>query len=177
MNKFAVTALAFAMTATPLAAQMQMHGSSMHGDHNPHNGGAVNMYGMIHYEIVVPPAGGVRVYITDEMRNDLPATAVSNLKAEIVRPGGAIEPVRMAISPTGEFWAGRSKPVTNPKSVVRIAFMLQGERVLVEMDGETFPDLMKAKSGKKSAGMKSMGTKSAGAMPGMMKAAGKTNGD
>lgn len=151
MNRLALVTLALALAAGPAAAQT--HGGAMHGDHNPHHGGAVNMYGMIHYEIVVPPAGGVQVHITDEMRNDLPATAVSNLKAEIVRPNGAIEPVRMAINPTGEYWQGKSKPVTDAKSIVRVAFMLQGEQVLVEMDGETFPDLLKAKSAAKPKAM------------------------
>lgn len=136
-----VLAAAVAPLSDPVLAQ---HATAMHGDHNPHHGGAVDMYGMVHYEVVLLPTGGLRVYFTDEMRNDLPATAVSNVRAEIERPKGGIEPVAMAVNATGDYWQGRSKPVTDPKSVVRLGFVFRGEAALVELDGDAWPKLAKA---------------------------------
>lgn len=131
--------------ALPAAAQVALsHGSAMHGDHNPHHGGAVDMWGSLHYEVVLPPKGNVLVYFTDEMRNDLPAAAVSRLRAEIVRPDRTVEPLAMTISAGGDYWLGRSKPVTGVKSVIRLAFVHKGEQAMVEIYGDMFPSLAKA---------------------------------
>ena len=136
-----VTAAMLGLCAMPLAAQ---HNSPTHGDHNAHHGGAVDMWGTVHYEVVLPPAGNVLVYFTDEMRNDLPASAVSRVRAEIVRPDRSIEPLAMTISANGDHWQGRSKPVTSPKSVIRLAFVHRGEQAMVEIYGDMSPRLAKA---------------------------------
>jgi hypothetical protein len=132
------------VSAALSAPALAQHASATHGDHNPHHGGAVNMYDMLHYEVVLIPAGGLRVYFTDEMRRDLPATAVSNVRVEIVRPKVGIEPVAMQVNATGDFWQGRSKPVSDVKSVVRLGFVFRGEAALVEIDGDAWPQLTKA---------------------------------
>ena len=140
MNKammFLLTGLAF--LAMPAAAQS--HGSATHGDHNPHHGGLVDMWGTLHYEVTLPPAGGVTVYFSDEMRNDLPASTVKQVWVEIVRPDRSIEPVALAINRAGDAWVGRSRPVTNPKSVVRLAFVHRGEEALVEVYADSLPRL------------------------------------
>jgi hypothetical protein len=102
------------------------------------------MWGSLHYEVVLPPSGNMLVYFTDEMRNDLPAAAVSRLRAEIVRPDRSIEPLAMSISANGDYWLGRSKPVTGVKSVIRLAFVHKGEQAMVEIYGDMFPSLAKA---------------------------------
>lgn len=133
--------LALGLGSLPAAAQ---HASASHGDHNAHHGGAVDMWGILHYEVVLPPAGGVAVYFSDEMRSDLPASAVTRLRAEIVRPNQSIESVAMAINATGDRWQGRSRPVINPKSVIRLAFVHRGEQAMVEIYGDMVPRLAKA---------------------------------
>jgi hypothetical protein len=142
MNKLLmVTATMLGLCAIPLAAQ---HNSPTHGDHNAHHGGAVDMWGTLHYEVVTPPTGNVMVYFTDEMRNDLPASAVQRLRAEIVRPDRSIEPLAMAISANGDYWIARSKPVTSAKSVIRLAFVHRGEQATVEIYGDMIPRLANA---------------------------------
>jgi hypothetical protein len=131
---------AVAVCAVPAAA----HGPVAHGDHNAHHGGAVDMWGTLHYEVVAPPTGNVMVYFTDEQRNDLPASAVQRLRAEIVRPDRSIEPLAMAISANGDHWMARSKPVTSAKSVIRLAFVHRGEQATVEIYGDMIPRLAKA---------------------------------
>jgi len=142
----ALTALLSGLHAGAVAA----HGGEAHGDHEPHHGGAVLMYQSIHYETVLLPRGGVQLWITDEMRNDLPAATVSEVAVEIVRPDGKSEAVDMAISKSGEYWEGSSQPVTDPKSTVRMAFLLHGTPVMVDIPGTLWPELLK-KAGK-SAG-------------------------
>lgn len=158
MNRYAFVMMVSAALAAPGLAQ---HATATHGDHNPHHGGAVNMWDMVHYEVVLLPSGGLRVYFTDEMRRDLPATAVSNVRVEIARPKAAIEPVAMQVNATGEFWQGRSKPVSDVKSVVRLGFVFRGEAALVEIDGDAWPQLAKAEAAKKPAAVKP----AAGKMP------------
>src|SRR5262245_2935544 len=66
-----------ASTAAPSAAGASAsgEGSVPHGDHNPHHGGVVMMKGELHYEVVVDPSGQAhRLYFTDAIREDLPAT-------------------------------------------------------------------------------------------------------
>lgn len=141
MNKFLrllgpTTALALTLG---LPSSLQAHGTEAHGNHDPHHGGAVMMHQTLHYEVVLPPGGGVQIYYTDAVRGELPASVVTDVAVEIDRPGSKTEAVEMAIGPTGEFWQGKSKPVQEPKAVVRVAFVFQGEPVLVNLPASYWP--------------------------------------
>ena len=52
-----------------------------HGDHTPHHGGMVLMNGDIHYEVVLGRDGRHRIWFSDAVRNDLPASIASNLRS------------------------------------------------------------------------------------------------
>ena len=45
------------------------------------------MFLEMHFEIVAPDTGGVRIYYSNEMRIDMPASVVSDVAVEIERPG------------------------------------------------------------------------------------------
>lgn len=135
------TAAAAALLTGTHAGVAAAHGPVAHGDHNAKHGGVVLMYQDIHYETVLLPKGGVQLWITDEMRNDLPAATVSDVAVEIARPGAEPEPVDMAMAPSGEYWEGSSAAVIDAKTVVRVAFLLRGEPVLVNVPGEMWPIL------------------------------------
>lgn len=104
-----------------------------HGDHSPHHGGAVLMLRDLHYEIVFEKAGRVSVYFTDAVRNDLPASVVSDVYLEIDRPTHRVERIEMAIDPTGERWEGKAMPVKQDDAIVRVAFTFQGEAESVDL--------------------------------------------
>jgi hypothetical protein len=104
-----------------------------HGDHTPHHGGAVLMLRDLHYEIVFDEGGRVAVYFTDAVRNDLPATVVSDVYIEIEQPKRTVERIEMAIDAAGESWEGKAQPVTDAESVVRVAFTFQGEATTVDL--------------------------------------------
>lgn len=104
---------------------MPAHGSAAHGDHNPKFGGLVLMYGgLLHFEIVGKPEGGVELHLSDEMRVPMPALTVSDVTVEIERQGGAFESVSMFVSEAGDFWTGSSSPLTDQDSTtVHLAFI------------------------------------------------------
>ena len=110
----------------PLLAQM-------HGDHNPHHGGVVLMYGMdLHYEVVLSPDGKVQLWLSDGARTDLPAAMVSDVAVELERAGKR-QAVDMRIGDTGEFWHGKAAAAVKEEgTVLHLAFVFQGEAAVVQ---------------------------------------------
>jgi hypothetical protein len=107
-----------------------------HGDHSPHHGGTVLMAGDLHYEIVLKPAGGAELYLSDAVRKDLPASIVSDVAFEIDRPSKAAkktEQIDMTIDGSGERWEGEGTPVKEDDAIVRVAFTFQGDPVTVDL--------------------------------------------
>lgn len=110
-----------------------------HEDHGARHGGFVMMFLQMHFELVLPSEGGVQIYYSDPMRMELPASVVADVAVEIERPDRSIEPVMMQISDSGDSWQGGSTPVTNPESIVRVAFMFQGEPFILDIPAMVFP--------------------------------------
>jgi hypothetical protein len=107
-----------------------------HGDHAPHHGGVVMMKGEdLHYEIVLDPAGrSHRVYFTDAVREDLPASIASEVVLTIKRPSAPEERVALQIDETGESWVGIGKPVDEAaKATARVAFSIKGEAYWIDV--------------------------------------------
>lgn len=111
-----------------------------HEDHASRHGGFVMMFLEMHFEIVVPDEGGVQIYYSDPLRTPLPAAVVSDVAVEIERPGNTIESVFMTISDSGEAWEGESSPVENPETIVRVAFLFQGEPFVLDIPASVFPE-------------------------------------
>jgi hypothetical protein len=117
-----------ALFATPLASQQM----KPHGNHDPHHGGMVLMYGLdLHYEVVLAATGTVQLWLSDGARDDLPAAAVTAVAVEIETSGGKRESVDMAIGPTGESWEGRSHAVKDASAVLHLAFVFHDEPAVV----------------------------------------------
>ena len=114
--------------------------SYAHEDHNSRYGGFVMMFLEMHFEIVAPETGGVRIYYSNEMRIDMPASVVSDVAVEIERSGGIYESVIMSISDDGGHWGGDSSPIINPDSIVRLAFLFQGEPFVLDIPASVFPE-------------------------------------
>jgi hypothetical protein len=100
-------------------------GDPPHGDHNPHHGGVVLMKGELHYEVVLDPTGrSHRLYFTDAVREELPASIASRVLLTIRRPSPE-EEIAMQIDDTGESWIGSGQPVAAPgKATARVAFWI-----------------------------------------------------
>ena len=106
-----------------------------HGDHNPHHGGVVMMKDDLHYEVVVDPAGRAhRVYFTDAVREQLPASVASEVVLTMKRPSASDERIAMQIDETGESWIGSGQPVgVRAETTVRLAFTIKGELYWIDL--------------------------------------------
>jgi hypothetical protein len=130
------THLIAAIAMLVLAGRAPAHNGVIH--EAPH-GGIMKAVKNADVEIVLAPAGGVRIYLVDPAGRPLPASAATDLSVEIDRPGAKTEYVTMRPDPTGTLWTGSSKPVTDPKSVVRIGSVVRGESALIEVPRAQFP--------------------------------------
>ena len=111
----------------PLDASAAPVAGMTHGNHIPKYGGVVLMNGDLHFEIVTKEDGSCKVYFSDAARRELPASAVSDVKLSIQRPGYRGEPVDMKISDNGEYWAGKGGFVDNKETDLQIFFNYQGQ--------------------------------------------------
>jgi hypothetical protein len=131
------TAPPVANAAAPVATTSPAAGSAApHGDHAPHHGGVVMMKGEdLHYEVVLDPSGrSHRVYFTDAVREDLPASIASEVVLTIKRPSAPEERVALQIDETGESWVGSGTPVDNAaKTTTRVAFSIKGEAYWIDV--------------------------------------------
>jgi hypothetical protein len=98
-----------------------------HGDHNPHHGGVVLMYGLdLHYEVVLTAAGNVQLWLSNAVREDLPASVVSDVAAEIER-AGTRQNIDMTISDSGDAWVGKVNAVKAEGTTLHLGFVYRGE--------------------------------------------------
>jgi hypothetical protein len=104
-----------------------------HGDHSPHKGGMVLMNGDMHYEVVFARDGAHRIWFTDPVRAELPASVATDVTMIITRPGEPEEVLKLAIDDSGESWIARGRPVTGNDAYVKITYAMQGEPHEVEI--------------------------------------------
>jgi len=92
------------------------------------------MHGNLHFEVILDPDGGHRVYLTDAVRNELPASAASEVTLTVLRPGEAApEMLALEIDEFGESWRARGRPVVEEQSRTVVALVHQGERYEIEL--------------------------------------------
>jgi hypothetical protein len=125
MNRFLLAAL---LIAAPAFAHNGV-------DHSAHHGGIVRPWKELHYETATLPAGGIQIYFADAAGEPLPASAVAQVALEIAHPAAKTEYVDMAIDPTGVFWTGKTLPLTDTASTLRIGFTFHGAAASVEVPG------------------------------------------
>jgi hypothetical protein len=104
-----------------------------HGDHAPHHGGLVLMHGDLHFEVLLDPEGRHRVYLTDAVRAELPASAASEVTITVLRPGEEQETLALQIDEFGESWVAEGKPVPAKESRAVVALVHEGERYEIEL--------------------------------------------
>lgn len=123
---------AAAPAATPVDPQHQGL-TEPHGDHSPHKGGMVLMNGDIHYEVVLSRAGAHRIWFTDAVRAELPASVATDVTMVVTRTGEPVETIKLAIDDNGESWVAKGRPVTTSDAYVKITYAMQGEPHEVEI--------------------------------------------
>jgi len=104
-----------------------------HGDHTAHHGGLVLMNGEVHYEVVLDRAGKHRIWFSDSVREDLPASLASKVTMTVVRKGAADEVLSLGIDDSGESWLAAGRPVTAGDVTVKVTYLLRGEPFEIEI--------------------------------------------
>jgi len=104
-----------------------------HGDHSPHKGGMVLMNGDMHYEVVFSREGRHRIWFSDPVRSELPASVATGVTMAITRDKETPEVLTLAIDDTGESWIASGRPVVGDGAYVKISYALQGEPHEVEL--------------------------------------------
>jgi hypothetical protein len=107
-----------------LLAGRQAHSQE---DPNAQFGGVVLSLGDHHMEAVMKPEGRYSLYFSDAFDQALPASAARQASLTILRPRQKPEAVALQIGDSGDDWVGSGAPVTDRKTTVRIAYVLQGK--------------------------------------------------
>jgi hypothetical protein len=120
-------------TAKPPADSQHAGITTPHGDHSPHHGGIVMMNGEIHYEVVLDKTGKHRVWFSDAVREDLPASIASGVVMVITRPMGVAETLPLAIDESGESWVAAGAPLDESGTMVALRYSVRGEPFEIEI--------------------------------------------
>jgi hypothetical protein len=138
-----VLAIAAASCSTPAAprtdttktpADAQHAGiTTPHGDHTPHHGGMVLMNGEVHYEVVFDRGGKHRIWFSNAVREDLPASVASKVMMVVSRKGAPPEQIALDIDESGESWIASGQPVSGDDVMVKVAYALRGAPFEIEI--------------------------------------------
>lgn len=104
-----------------------------HGDHSAHHGGMVLMNGEVHYEVVIDPAGRHRIWFSDAVRQDLPASLAAKVAMVVSRKGTPDEALTLSIDDSGESWVAFGRPVAPGDVMVKVSYLLKGEPFEIEI--------------------------------------------
>jgi hypothetical protein len=119
--------------ATRKPADAQHAGiTTPHGDHSPHHGGVVLMNGEVHYEVVFDKGGRHRVWFSDAVREDLPASVASNVKMIVTRSFASPEFLTLTIDDSGESWIAGGRPIDGGE-MVTLSYSLRGAPLEIEI--------------------------------------------
>ena len=103
-----------------------------HGDHSPHHGGIVLMNGEAHYEVVFDQSGKHRVWFSNAVREDLPASIASDVVMVVTPKMGATETFALKIDDSGESWVADAHPLASG-DIVKLTYKLRGEPLEIEI--------------------------------------------
>jgi hypothetical protein len=104
-----------------------------HGDHSAHHGGLVLMNGEVHYEVVLDRSGKHRIWFSDAVRDDRPASQAARVTMVIVRAGAPDEALSLTIDDSGESWVAAGQPLAPGDVTVKVSYVLRGEPFEIEI--------------------------------------------
>lgn len=93
----------------------------------------VLMNGDMHYEVVFSRDGKHRIWFSDPVRAELPASVATGVTMVITREKEAPEILKLDIDDSGESWLANGRPVVGDGAYVKITYALQGEPHEVEL--------------------------------------------
>ncbi len=116
-----------APAASAPASDAQHQGiTTPHGDHSPHHGGIVLMNGELHYEVVLSRDGAHRVWFSNAVRDELPASIARDVRMVVTRSGEPDESLAFEIDEAGESWIARGRPVAGNNVMTKVSYVVHG---------------------------------------------------
>ena len=91
------------------------------------------MNGNLHFEVVAHADGHYRVYFSDEVRRELPASTVSEVVLTITRSHRGPETLILNVDDEGECWIGAGKPVEDAEVTIRVAFVFEDKPYWIDI--------------------------------------------
>jgi len=90
------------------------------------------MNGEVHYEVVFDQAGKHRLWFSDAVREDLPASIASDVVMVVTPKMGAAETFALTIDDSGESWVADGHPLAGG-DMVKVTYKLRGEPFEIEI--------------------------------------------
>jgi hypothetical protein len=91
------------------------------------------MNGNLHFEVVAHSDGHYRVYFSDEVRRELPASTVSEVVLTITRSHGGAETLILNVDDEGESWMGAGRPFGEAAVTIRVAFVFEDKPYWIDI--------------------------------------------
>lgn len=110
-----------------LALLLEAAGAFGQTDPNAAYGGVVLFLPDHRVEAVLKPDGHYSLYFSDAWGEAVPATSAHQVGLTVLRPGQKPESVALSVGDTGDDWAGAGAPVTDPRTIVRLSYVLEGK--------------------------------------------------
>ena len=102
-----------------------------HGDHTPHKGGTVMMYGDLHYEVILDRLGKYELWLSDELRTELPASNVEAVTFTVrtASGDGEFEVIALERDEEDTKWF----EINDSQTIARIGFEYDTERYWIDL--------------------------------------------
>jgi hypothetical protein len=92
------------------------------------------MDGDLHFEVVMDPKGRYRVYFSDAVRAELPASVASEVTITINEErAGVSELLKAKIDEGGKSWVAIGRPVEDVNATARVAFTARGKPYWIDL--------------------------------------------
>jgi hypothetical protein len=83
------------------------------------------MNGDLHYEVVLDRSGQHRIWFTDAVRQDLPASIAQNVRMTVTRPNEPAEQIALEIDDSGESWIAKGRAVQGNGVLVKVTYSVR----------------------------------------------------
>ncbi len=91
------------------------------------------MNGDVHYEVVFDRGGKHRIWFSNAVREDLPASVASKVRMVVSRTGAPVEEIALGIDDSGESWIASGEPVAGDDVMAKVSYQLRGTPFEVEI--------------------------------------------
>jgi hypothetical protein len=82
---------------------------------------------------VLGRSGDRRLYFSDAIREELPASTAAGVTVTVTPKAGPPDAVALQIDDSGESWVGRGREVADPDAIARVAYTVRGKPYFIDV--------------------------------------------